>query len=105
MTVTVIAITGFGVFTALGGIIGYLKARSTASLIAGLVSGGVLLGCARALLHGHRAAAILAAAVATLLGGRFYGTWRTKRRIMPDFLMVLLSLVTVFIITLTWTRR
>ena len=85
----------YGAFSLVGGVIGYLKAKSRASLVAGSVSGIVLLVCAAGLRDGNRNAAIGSLLVALALGGRFAGTWRRNHRVMPDLLMVLLSLATL----------
>ena len=96
LAVAVVAI--FGVFNLIGGVIGYLKAKSSASLIAGSVAGVILLICAYGIAHDHRAAAITSLAVSILLGARFAGTWRRNHRVMPDLLMIALSLVTLLIV-------
>ena len=87
---------GYGLFSLIGGVIGFVKARSAASLIAGTASGILLLGCAHAMYHDTSTAAARAALiVAFLLGARFLATWMRKRRVMPDLLMVLFSLATL----------
>ena len=95
MTLAVIVVGGYGAFSLIGGVIGYLKAKSQASLVAGSVSGALLLVCAYGIQHGSRAAAVGALLIALALGGRFFSTWRRTHRLMPDLLMVLLSLATV----------
>ena len=85
----------FAIFNLLGGWIGYQKAGSRASLIAGTTAGILLLVCAVGLAHHSRAAAIGALLIAAALGGRFTGTWIKTRRLMPDLLTVLFSLMTL----------
>ena len=99
LSTTVVLI--YGMFNVVGGLIGYLKAKSTASLMAGSIAGLVLLGCAYALSHGSQAAAIASLIVALALGTRFAMTWRRTHRVMPDLIMVALSLVTL--LAVGWT--
>ena len=85
----------FGLFSMAGGVIGFVKAQSRPSLIAGLISGMLLLGAA-ALAHAGRAAGpALAAGVSLLLGAKFFMSWRVKRRFMPDLLMLGFSAATL----------
>ena len=93
MNFSVVIIGVYGLISIVGGIVGYAKARSVASLIAGSVSGIVLLACAYGLMHGSRAAAIVSAVMAIALGGRFFGVWLRKRRVMPDLIMVFGALI------------
>ena len=95
MSVATIVVGLYGAFSLVGGVIGYLKAKSQASLAAGSVSGVLLLACAYGVSQGQRAAAVGALLIAFVLGGRFAGTWRRTHRLMPDLLMVLLSLATI----------
>ena len=95
MSVATIVAGLYGVFSLVGGVIGYLKAKSLASLVAGSVSGALLLACAYGMHQGSRAASTGALLIALALGGRFAGTWRRTHRLMPDLLMVLLSLATI----------
>jgi len=105
MAFSTVIVTLYGIFNLVGGVIGYLKARSTASLIAGSIAGVILLACAAGLTQGNRLAALGSVGVALLLGGRFIGTWRRNHRIMPDLIMVLLSLATLVVVTATLVGR
>jgi len=82
-------VMGYGLFCLVGGIIGYVKAKSRASLIAGAISGAALVLFGALMLQGSRAAGIGTLIVALSLGGRFLGTWRRQHRVMPDLVMVL----------------
>ena len=88
----------YGTFCVIGGVIGFVKAKSAASLIAGTVSGVVLFVCAWLLSQFNVAGAYGSLAVAVLLGGRFLMTWMKTRRLMPDLLMVLLSAATIVVV-------
>ena len=93
--IAVMVVLVHGLFSLAGGTIGYLKARSAASLVAGAGSGALLLGCAYGMAQGHRMAMAGSLIIALALGGRFLGTWRKNRRVMPDLLMVLCSFATI----------
>ena len=95
MGLAVIVVGCYGAFSLVGGVIGHVKAKSRASLIAGSISGVALLACAAGISQGSRAAAAGALLVALALGGRFAETWRRTHRLMPDLLMALLSLATL----------
>ena len=102
MGIASIVVGCYGVFTLVGGVIGYLKAKSTASLIAGSISGSLLVVCAYGLGQGSRTAALVSAIVSVLLGGRFAGTWRRTHRVMPDLLMIVFSLVSLAAVGSAW---
>ena len=93
-----IVVTLFGIFTLAGGILGYAKAKSKASLIAGSISGLVLLAAAYGISEGTRAAYLVALIVAAILGARFLRTWFKTHRVMPDFIMVILSSITIIVV-------
>ena len=78
-TIAVGVAAGYGVLSLAGGIMGYAKAKSRASLIAGGISGLVLIGSA-ALAASHPAAGFAVACVVSLaLVGRFAKSAAGKR--------------------------
>ena len=95
----------FGVLTIAGGIIGYVKAGSTASIIAGSIS-GLLLLVAAFLLPGQALAGLtIAFFVSLLLAGRFLPGFFRSGKIMPDGIMALLSLLGIVFAIVTWMRK
>ena len=105
MDITVIVIGSYGAFALAGGIIGYLKAKSIASLIAGSASGILLLLCAYKIGQGSHLAVLSSLGIALALGARFLGTWRKNHRFMPDLLMVLFSAAALLADGLVLLRR
>ena len=104
MDAAVVIVTVFGLFSLVGGVRGYVKAQSKASLIAGSIAGVALLGCAFGIAKGSGIASLASLGIALLLGGRFLGTWLKKRRILPDLLMILFSLATFVVVGLELIR-
>ena len=104
MNRVVIVIASYGIFNVAGGVIGYLKAKSRISLVAGSVSGALLLLCAYGIGQGSRTALLGTLVIAFALGARFLGTWIKKRRVMPDLLMVLFSAATLLVAGLLLRR-
>ncbi len=100
MTLAIFIVIVYAVFTLVGGVIGYVKAQSKASLIAGTVSGIILLGCAYGMPQKVRAAYFISLIVSAVLGVRFFRTWLSKKRVMPDLLMVILSVITFVLVSL-----
>ena len=95
----------FGLFTIVGGVMGYVKAGSTASLIAGSVS-GILLLLAAFLLPGQAVAGlVLAAVVSILLAGRFVPAFIKTGQLMPAGLMSLLSVIGIIMAIVAWMKK
>jgi uncharacterized membrane protein (UPF0136 family) len=84
----------FGLLSIAGGVMGFVRARSKASLIAGglagalLVVSGILLGTANA-----RAGLILGVVVSVALAARFVPGFLKTRKPMPAGMMAALSVV------------
>ena len=98
MELAILVVVVYGLFTVVGGAIGFLKAKSTASLIVGSLMGLVLLAAAFRMRQGNEIAPYVAVGIAILLGGRFFVTWKRNKRVAPDLLMVLLSLITLIVV-------
>jgi len=95
----------FGILTIAGGIVGYVKAGSMASIIAGSIS-GVLLLLAAWLMPEHQAAGlIIALVVSLLLAGQFIPKFFRTFKVMPAGLMSVLSAIGVIVAMAAWRRK
>ena len=95
----------FGLLTIVGGIIGFVRAGSTASIIAGSIS-GILLLVAAFLLPGNVAAGLaLAAVVSLLLAGRFLPAFFKTGAVMPAGMMSVLSMIGLIKAILAWVKK
>ncbi len=91
----------FGGLVILGGVMGYVKARSKASLFAGLAFGALLGLCGMAIWEGRRvglqAGTGIALALAVIMGRRFFAT----KKFMPAGLVAVLGLVVAVVLGMT----
>ncbi len=95
----------FGALTILGGVIGYVKAGSVPSIIAGAIT-GVLLLVAGALLPEHRAAGLAAAfIVSLLLAAQFVPKFIRTGKVMPAGLMSILSVIGIVVAVIAWFKK
>lgn len=95
----------FGILTIAGGLMGYVKAGSTASLIAGGIS-GILLLVAAFLLPSHVVAGlVLGMVVSLLLAGRFLPAFFRVGKMMPNGMMALLSILGIVFAIVAWIRK
>jgi len=95
----------FGLLTIVGGVIGYVKASSTASIIAGGISGIALIAAAFLLPGNPPLGLIIAGVVSVLLAGRFIPHFMRSGKIMPDALMAALSLIGVIMAIVAWIKK
>src|SRR5437868_15469316 len=85
----------FGVLTIVGGVVGYVKADSVASIIAGAIT-GILLLVAAFLLPEHRAIGLATAfIISLLLAAQFAPKLLRTGRVMPAGMMSILSVIGV----------
>ncbi|MEP6822379.1 MAG: TMEM14 family protein [Chthoniobacterales bacterium] len=95
----------FGLLTIAGGIMGFVKAGSTASIIAGSIS-GILLLMAAFLLPGNLVAGlVLGGVVSLLLAGRFLPAFLKTHAFMPAGMMAILSVIGVIMAVLAWVKK
>jgi uncharacterized membrane protein (UPF0136 family) len=95
----------FGLLTIVGGIIGYVKAGSTASIIAGGIT-GVLLLVAAFLLPEHRVAGLATALIVSLfLAAYFIRKYLSTGAVMPAGMMSVLSVIGIIAAIVVWVRK
>ena len=95
----------FGVLTIVGGIVGYLKAGSVASIIAGSIT-GVLLLVAAFLLPEHRAIGLATAfIISLLLAAQFVPKFIRTGRVMPAGMMSILSVIGLIAAIVDWVKK
>ena len=95
----------FGLLTIAGGVMGYAKAGSAASLIAGGISGALLLLAAFLLPGSSTAGIVLGGLVSLLLIGYFLPKFLSTHVMMPAGMMSLLSVIGVVLAILAWMRK
>lgn len=95
----------FGILTIVGGIIGYASKGSTASIIAGSIS-GILLLLGAFLLPDHRVAGLaIALVVSLLLAGRFVPNFIQTGKAMPAGMMSILSVIGILTAIVAWIKK
>ena len=95
----------FGLLTIVGGIIGYVKAGSVASIIAGSIT-GVLLLVAAFLLPEHRTVGLATALIVSLLlAAQFFPKFLQTGRVMPAGKMSVLSAIGVIVAIVAWVKK
>ena len=95
----------FGALTIVGGIGGYVKAGSAASIIAGSIT-GVLLLVAAFLLPEHRMAGLATALIISLLlAAQFIPKLLRTGRVMPAGIMSLLSVIGIIVVIVAWVKK
>jgi uncharacterized membrane protein (UPF0136 family) len=92
----------FGIISVVGGALGYARAKSVASIIAGGISGGLLI--LAGLIVPNGLAYWLAMIVSVLLLGYFGPAYLRKRKAMPAIPMILLSLVSIALTVAHWFK-
>jgi len=95
----------FGILTIAGGIVGYVKAGSVASIIAGSIA-GVLLLVAAFLLPEHRAIGLATALIVSLLlAAQFVPKFLRTGRVMPAGMMSILTVIGIIAVIVAWVKK
>ncbi|WP_146649739.1 TMEM14 family protein [Labilithrix luteola] len=95
----------FGALTIAGGVVGFVRAKSRASLIAGTVAGALLFVSAYLVGKGAaRDGLFLGLAISASLSARFVGAFVRSRKVMPAGVMSLLSITGCVLTVLALTR-
>jgi uncharacterized membrane protein (UPF0136 family) len=92
----------FGLVAIVGGALGYVRARSIPSIIAGGISGGLLV--IAGLIGPSDAAHWLALIVSLLLLAYFGPSYLRKRKAMPAIPMIVLSVICIVLTAAYWFR-
>lgn len=98
ITVMVLAI-----FIFIGGIIGFMKAKSKPSLISGIVSAALLAGCYTWSMTDAKTGLIAADVLSVLLTVMFYFRFTKSRKFMPAGLLILVCSLAAVVITMAVT--
>jgi uncharacterized membrane protein (UPF0136 family) len=93
----------FGLIAVLGGAMGYARAKSKASLIAGGISGGLLV--IAGLLYPGLLSSVLALVVSVLLLVHFGRSYASKKKPMPAVPMIVLSGICIVLTAIAWRSR
>ncbi len=92
----------FGILTIAGGVVGYVKAGSLPSIIAGSIT-GVLLLVAGFLLPEHRAVGLATAfVISLLLAAQFIPKFIRTGKVMPAGMMSILSAIGIVVALFAW---
>lgn len=95
----------FAALTIAGGVMGYAKAGSMASLIAGGVSGLLVLVAAVLLKSNVVAGLVLGGVVALALVGRFAPAFFSGGKFMPAGLMAILSAIALVLTIVAFVKK
>ena len=95
----------FGILTIAGGVVGYVKAGSVASIVAGGIT-GVLLLVAAFLLPEYRIVGLATAGIVSLLlAAQFVPKFLRTGRVMPAGMMSILSVIGIIVAIVAWLKK
>ena len=94
----------FAALTAAGGVMGFVKASSKPSLIAGVISGLLLAGAGLWMPSNAKGGCIFGIVVSALLLGRFLPAYLKKGAFMPAVPMIVLSIAGIVLAVVTLVR-
>lgn len=95
----------YGLLTIVGGVIGYVSKGSKPSIIAGTVSGLLLLVSAYLLPQKQTVGLIIALVISLLLAAQFVPKLLHGGKMMPAGLMSILSVLGIIVVIAAWLRK
>ncbi len=95
----------FGALTIVGGIIGYVKAGSLPSIIAGAITGILLLVAGWILPTNRTVGLAMALIVSLLLAAQFVPKVIRTGKMMPAGLMSILSVIGIVVAIVAWLKK
>jgi uncharacterized membrane protein (UPF0136 family) len=104
MESTAIEVWVYAVVMILGGIAGFVRVGSKASLISGVGFGLILLGSGYGVWRGYQSSLVSAEVIALLLVVLFAIRYAKKHRFMPAGMLAILSLVAAVMFALAMKR-
>lgn len=95
----------FGLLTIAGGVMGYVKAGSTASIIAGSILGLLLLIGAWLLPNNAAIALALLFVISAAIAAQFVPKFLTTGKAMPAGMMSVLSVIGIVLAIVAWIKK
>ena len=95
----------FGALTIVGGVVGYVKAGSVASIIAGSIAGVLLLVAAFRLPEYRTAGLATAFVISLFLAAQFIPKFLRTGRVMPAGMMSVLSAIGIIAAIFAWIKK
>jgi uncharacterized membrane protein (UPF0136 family) len=96
----------FGILTIIGGVIGFVKAKSRASLIAGGSTGALLVAAAIVIMAGHiNWGLMLGLLVSVALAGQFIPKVMLNRAPIHSVIMAVLSAVSLILTLIAFAKK
>ena len=86
----------FGILIAVGGVFGFLKAKSKASLIAGIVSGGLMITAYSVSNRNFRQGLLFGAIICSVLSAVFVMRLAKTKKFMPSGMLLILTTIEEF---------
>jgi uncharacterized membrane protein (UPF0136 family) len=105
MDATAIYFLVFGALTIVGGVIGYVKAGSLPSIIAGAITGILLLVAGWILPNNRTVGLAIAFTVSLLLAAQFVPKLIRTGKMMPAGLMSILSVIGIVVAIVAWLKK
>ena len=95
----------FGALTIIGGVIGYVKAGSLPSIIAGAITGVLLLVAGWILPANRTTGLVIGLIVSLLLAAQFVPKFIRTKSVMPAGLMSILSVIGIVVAIVAWLKK